>query len=348
MNRSCITILSLLVISQLASSKVLLIGRNTILSFDDVEATFTPIVGSSGECGFLYAAEPIDACSDLKNTAEKGSNYRRSYVLIERGGCSFEVKVRKAQEAGYKAAIVYNDAYDEVLVHMVGNSSGVDIHGVLVTRASGEVLKGYAGRTEMELWLIPGLGTSSWSILAITFVSLFIVTVVLATYFYVRRRRSVIILSRGGRGFSCVPCNLVQRIPTEVFSGVFEVGSTSITCAICIDDYCIGDKLRILPCQHKFHAVCIDSWLGRWRYFCPVCKHDVRAAKSDPPASEQTPLLSTSLNTSLQSLPITISQDPLSRSPQPHTVPMCHAQDLMNAFYKRFTNRTSPVNAPPS
>lgn len=54
-----------------------------------------PIVGSSGECGLLYAAEPLDACLDLTNMAEKGSKFRFSYILIARGGCSFEDKVRK-------------------------------------------------------------------------------------------------------------------------------------------------------------------------------------------------------------------------------------------------------------
>lgn len=138
---------------------------------------------------------------------------------------------------------------------MAGNSSGVHIYGVLVTRASGEVLKQYAGQTEMELWLIPGSGTSSWSIMAITFISLLVMSTVLATCFFVRRhrirRRRVRSLPRGGRGFSRMPRNLIQRIPTEIFTGLLEVGSTSITCTICIDDYCIGDKLRILHCQHS-------------------------------------------------------------------------------------------------
>jgi len=75
-----------------------------------------PIVRNSGECGILYVAEPLEACSDITNMAEKRSKYRSSYVLIVLGGCSFEEKVRKAQKAGYKAAIVYNDGYDELLV----------------------------------------------------------------------------------------------------------------------------------------------------------------------------------------------------------------------------------------
>jgi len=75
-----------------------------------------PVVRRSGEYGLLYAAEPLDACSYLTNMAEKGSKFRPSYVLIVRGGCSFEEKIRNAQEAGYKAAIVYNDRYEELLV----------------------------------------------------------------------------------------------------------------------------------------------------------------------------------------------------------------------------------------
>lgn len=75
-----------------------------------------PSVRRSGEYGLLYAAEPLDACSDLTNMAKKGSKFRSSYVLIVLGGCSFEEKIRKAQKAGYRAAIVYNNGYDELLV----------------------------------------------------------------------------------------------------------------------------------------------------------------------------------------------------------------------------------------
>lgn len=42
----------------------------------------------------------------------------------------------------------------------------------------------------------------------------------------------------------------------------------------------------------EFHAMCVDSWLTSWRTFCPVCKRDARTVTGDPPASESTPLLS--------------------------------------------------------
>ncbi|KAG7593987.1 Zinc finger RING-type [Arabidopsis thaliana x Arabidopsis arenosa] len=169
---------------------------------------------------------------------------------------------------------------------VAGNSSGVHIHGLLVTRASGEVLKGYSGRSEMELWLIPGFGISLWSIMCITFISLLTISAVLATCFVVHMHR-------------------IRRSVRDLQS------STSVTCAICIDDYCVGEKLKILPCKHKFHAVCIDSWLGHCRSFCPVCKRMPRTGNDVPPASETTSLLSPSPNsiTSLQSfydLPIAV------------------------------------------
>jgi E3 ubiquitin-protein ligase RNF13 len=75
-----------------------------------------PLVKGSGECGVLYLAKPLDACSALTNKAERASNASSPFVLIIRGGCSFEDKVRRAQKAGFKAAIVYDNEDDGVLV----------------------------------------------------------------------------------------------------------------------------------------------------------------------------------------------------------------------------------------
>eukprot|EP00929_Paragymnodinium_shiwhaense_P090641 TRINITY_DN50805_c0_g1_i1.p1 TRINITY_DN50805_c0_g1~~TRINITY_DN50805_c0_g1_i1.p1 ORF type:complete len:536 (+),score=124.32 TRINITY_DN50805_c0_g1_i1:126-1733(+) len=45
-------------------------------------------------------------------------------------------------------------------------------------------------------------------------------------------------------------------------------------CMVCLENFVHDDELRFLPCFHRYHRACIDSWLARDRH-CPVCKHDV-------------------------------------------------------------------------
>ncbi len=44
------------------------------------------------------------------------------------------------------------------------------------------------------------------------------------------------------------------------------------TCNVCLEEFEKGDKLRVLPCFHKFHVKCIDKWLKQSK-FCPTCRH---------------------------------------------------------------------------
>lgn len=68
-----------------------------------------PSIESSGEPGVLYLAKPLDACSTLENKVVVPVNSSSPFALIVRGGCSFEDKVRRAQVAGFKAAIIYDN-----------------------------------------------------------------------------------------------------------------------------------------------------------------------------------------------------------------------------------------------
>jgi hypothetical protein len=37
--------------------------------------------------------------------------------------------------------------------------------------------------------------------------------------------------------------------------------TTQVECAICLEEFAVGDKVRVLPCEHVFHMNEIDDWL---------------------------------------------------------------------------------------
>lgn len=116
--------------------------------------------------------------------------------------------------------------------------------------------------------------------------------------------------------------------------GNYLLGIYYETCAICLDDYIDGEKIRILPCNHgtqmsqfsfyicsslpiilAYHMKCIDPWLTKNRRVCPVCKakvtvpgmpesedsdsdHDRRPRTSHEDANERTQLLPSRSNRS--------------------------------------------------
>jgi len=41
-------------------------------------------------------------------------------------------------------------------------------------------------------------------------------------------------------------------------------------CSICTDDFAVGEDVRVLPCNHKFHPACIDPWLMNVSGTCPL------------------------------------------------------------------------------
>jgi len=45
-------------------------------------------------------------------------------------------------------------------------------------------------------------------------------------------------------------------------------------CAICLVEYVLNDKLKVLPCLHKYHDKCISEWLLKGSS-CPFCHYEL-------------------------------------------------------------------------
>ncbi|XP_074295550.1 RING-H2 finger protein ATL78-like [Silene latifolia] len=57
------------------------------------------------------------------------------------------------------------------------------------------------------------------------------------------------------------------------YSPDLKLPGLATECVICLSEFSLGDKVRLLPkCQHGFHVRCIDKWLNS-HSSCPTCRH---------------------------------------------------------------------------
>jgi len=83
----------------------------------------------------------------------------------------------------------------------------------------------------------------------------------------------------------------VERLPWYRFDMLKHAPTpTSMTvdvkCSICLDEYEDGDKIRILPCFHKYHAMCVDRALTH-KAICPICKAGIQETLDEKSILEQ-------------------------------------------------------------
>ncbi|KRZ42062.1 E3 ubiquitin-protein ligase RNF13, partial [Trichinella pseudospiralis] len=271
--------------------------------FDDCtasSATFGLAIVAEEVTMCTLAVEPILACGQLapapthfNSTPFCISGY---YAIARRGNCSFAKKAFNAQKAGYSGLFIYND-YDEVFP-MAGDGiyeKKVTIPALMISQTCGlKLINDYPSKDGygvlIRLWwsynnalkfLIP--------LVAVIGVSFLILLSVVSFRWFRNQQR----LQRR---------RLTRRQLKKIPNRKFKKGDEHEMCAICLEDFADGDKMRLLPCGHVYHCACVDPWLLKNRKVCPVCKRKVTddgddsdwdSADEQPAApSEHSPLFS--------------------------------------------------------
>ncbi|CAB3221108.1 unnamed protein product [Arctia plantaginis] len=258
--------------------------------FRDMPASFGGDLPPEGLSGLLVKANPSNGCTTLQNPPTVENFTGKWIVLVARYNCSFEVKVRNAQLAGYDCVIVHNVASDELETMSAKDSTGIVIPSVFVSAKAGLILAEQCLYDTGSYIMVNGdlpfdINTHLLLPFAIIVVLCLLVILIFMIVKCIRDRRQ----ARRHR----LPSRSLKKIPTCKF----RKGDPYDTCAICLDDYQEGERLRVLPCAHAYHALCIDPWLTQNKRVCPVCKRRVfvagerRHVHHDSDSSDTEPLL---------------------------------------------------------
>ncbi|CAH8668142.1 unnamed protein product [Dicrocoelium dendriticum] len=122
------------------------------------------------------------------------------------------------------------------------------------------------------------LNRSSVLFVAVSFILLMVISLAWLVFYYVQRFRYLHSKERVSRRLAELARKAVARIPVKTLHpGDKETTSELDQCAICIEPFRPMDSIRILPCRHYFHKLCIDPWLLEQRS-CPMCKLDILQA----------------------------------------------------------------------
>ena len=213
------------------------------------------------------AADPANGCKKMKGPPNNSTvNW---FALIRRFGCNFADKVRNAEAAGYSGVIVYNiqTMTESRVAHFVnrhttfaGFTDDPQIPAILISHDDGKALNdSYLYDRGYFVVISPDL-QFNLSAYLLPFAIVISVCLILMISFMVikciRDRRK----TRRHR----LSLKHLKKIPTTKYKkGEFDrlsdlisddvgssIGDQYDTCAICLDEYTEGEKLRLLPCAH--------------------------------------------------------------------------------------------------
>ncbi len=111
------------------------------------KASFGPALTATGVTADIATTTPTDGCTDITE------DLTGKFALIQRGTCSFTIKVKNAQLKGALGAIIYNAPTSAVIGTMGGTDATITIPSVLIENAEGEAVKNQLASTPVNATL---------------------------------------------------------------------------------------------------------------------------------------------------------------------------------------------------
>lgn len=218
-------------------------------------------------------------------------NREKLIVMIQRGECPFVDKVRAMQASGAYAVIIGDNTPTGKLITMYasGNTTDIQIPSVFITQWDYSMLNylltSKDGQSPLPIIINPNPSeTLSTFILLLLFILLpiGIVFFVSSIWYWITGGDMDAEQAHQQRIYeeSMLPATLdmVSQLPkTRYRPETIPLQSEChiFTCGICLEDFETDEVLRVLPCHHMFHCICIDPWLLGRRRTCPTCKSTI-------------------------------------------------------------------------
>lgn len=209
-------------------------------------------------------------------------------ALVRRGRCNFQQKMEHAYNSNASGIIVYNDKDGPHLERMrLQHNVPKEFAAVFTFRWKGEELSRLVDNgTRVTVHIsvaevcprsTTNINKTSVLFVSVSFIVLMVVSLGWIIFYYVQKCRYIHAKERLSKRLCSAAKKALQKIPTRYIRSDEKIGNELgeiDCCAICIELFKPADVVRLLPCRHEFHKLCIDPWLLENRT-CPMCKMDI-------------------------------------------------------------------------
>ncbi|TDH07263.1 hypothetical protein EPR50_G00104060 [Perca flavescens] len=205
-------------------------------------------------------------------------------ALLQRGNCTFKEKILKAAAYNATAVLIYNNSTDKTV--RMGHEGTGDTVAVMITEAYGrEILAQLERNLTVLVSVVVGqrgppknINRGSLVFVSVSFIVLMIISSAWLVFYFIQKIRYSSARDRSQRRLGDAAKKAIGKLTTRtVKKGDKETDPDFNHCAVCIEAYQLNDVVRILPCKHVFHKVCVDPWLNE-HCTCPMCKLNILKA----------------------------------------------------------------------